>query len=185
MAEPTELTPTYRFRPRLDLWDAVDFYLYFFAIAQVIGFWLISVAWREIASARPTPWVWLLLPIGALQALFGIYRLILHVWQRFAEGYELTATELVIDHGYTKVRIPFGEIHGVNPCKICRMTAVLKPGVKVKYSDPQTRFGSVDLAPVSLELFLSELSARCPHLHREGPRLLPPDAASMSPPACA
>src|SRR5947207_3305549 len=99
MAEPTESTPTCRFRPRHDLWDAVDFYLYFFVIAQVAGFWLISMALREIGSARPTAWVWFMVPVGVLQSLFGIVKLVLHVWQRFAEGYELTATELVIDHG--------------------------------------------------------------------------------------
>ncbi|MBI3866580.1 MAG: hypothetical protein HY290_32260 [Planctomycetia bacterium] len=185
MAEPIESTPTCRFRPRHDLWDAVDFYLYFFALAQFAGYWLIWMACREMESPQPTPWVWLLLPAGVLQSLYGIVRLVLHVWQRFAEGYELTATELVIDHGYMKVRVPFGEIYGANPCKICRMTATLKQGVRVKYSNPQTRWGSVDLAPSSLDLFLSELSARCPHLRREGPRLLPPEAASVNPPVCA
>src|SRR5262245_3503745 len=119
MAEPTESTPTCRFRPRLDLWDAVAFYLYVFALAQFAGYWLIWMSWRELESAQPTHWVWFLLPVGVLQSLYGIVRLVLHVWQRFAEGYELTATELVIDHGYMKVRIPFGEIYGVNPCKIC------------------------------------------------------------------
>jgi hypothetical protein len=177
MAEPIDSTPTCRFRPRHDLWDAIDFYLYFFVIAQFVGFWLIGMAMREIQGARPSPWVWFMVPVGILQSLYGIFKLVLHVWERFAEGYELNSTELVIDHGYAKVRIPFSEIYGANPCKICRMTAALKPGVRVKYSNPQTRFGSVDLAPVSLDLFLSELGARCPHLRREGPRLLPPDAA--------
>jgi hypothetical protein len=177
MAELIEPTPTCRFRPRHDLWDVVDFYLYFFVTAQIVGFWMIGLAWRELATPSPSPLIWFMVPYGILQSLFGIVKLVLHVWQRSAEGYELTATELVIDHGYAKVRIPFSEIYGANPCKICRMTAALKPGVRVKYSNPQTRFGNVDLAPVGLDLFLSELAARCPHLRREGPRLLPLDAA--------
>lgn len=180
MAEPSQSPLAYGFRPRHDLWDAVDFYLYFFALAQFVGLWVTWMAWRQIGTAQTGPSVWLMLPLGLLQSVLATWKLVLHVWKRFAESYELAATELVIDHGYTQMRIPFSKIYGAHPIKICRMTTALKPALRVKFSSPQTRFGSVDLAPVNLELFFSELSVRCPHLRREGPRLFPPEPASMN-----
>lgn len=165
--------PTIRFRPRHDLWDAVDFYLLFLIGAQTGGLFLIAQGWGLLQTAALEFRPWFLLVVGFAQFVLGTATLVMRVWQRFAESYELAPTGFVVDYGYRVLRVPYADISGVHPNKICRMTAALKPALRVKFFRPVGGTRGLDVAVTNPDMFLDELAARCPHLQREGPRLAP------------
>jgi hypothetical protein len=173
MNEPTNLLPHCRFRTRHNLWDTSNFVIGFFGMAPIAGIVSIFMSTRLLARPQAGLSEWFGLVCGICCTLLGFCQLVLLVWRHQAEAYELTDNELLVNLGFSKVRIPLVEIYGTNPCQILQLTFKPKPGVRVKYSNPHTRWGSIEIAPANLEHFLEELSARCPHLRREGPRLLP------------
>ncbi|MGQ0633951.1 MAG: hypothetical protein ACT4QC_05040 [Planctomycetaceae bacterium] len=171
---------TIRFRPRRDLWDAVDFYLWFFFGTQAVGLLCIISALSEMTTKSVSSGALISLTMGIVYFGAGIAILYRHIRQRFALAYELTPSELVIHHGYKQVRVPYAEISGAHPNKICRMTTALKRATRVTFRRPYGGERGIDVAVVNDEGFLEGLAARCPHLRREGPRLVDAGARARS-----
>jgi hypothetical protein len=191
--------PTLSFPVRRDRWDTVDFYLPLFIGIQAGGLVQIAIGIESFQRSPQWWWFgWFLIAWGLFDFVLGTFSTVLRIWRRYAERYELTDSEFVLHCGYSRQRIPFREISGVHPIKICRTTSALKPAVRIKcrkqppapesahqgavfeYDVPGFRRRipiqqalSMDVSPVSLEAFLDELESRCPNLEREGPRFHP------------
>ncbi|MFN0054589.1 MAG: PH domain-containing protein [Planctomycetales bacterium] len=169
-----------KFQLHRDRWDTVDFYLVLWGAGLLGGLYYLGIGSAQLSRDLRSGWGWFFFVDGLVGFLFGLYHSVLHVWRRFAESYELTETELIIEYGYARLRIPLTAIRGVLPVKICRTTTALKPGLKLRYSESKTRLQTVDISPSHQDVFLDELVARCPTLKRAGVRLVEEAASALA-----
>ncbi|MSR57832.1 MAG: hypothetical protein EXS05_09175 [Planctomycetaceae bacterium] len=186
---------TLHFPVRRDGWDTVDFYLPLFIGSQAGGLFFIVLGISLLHETTPKLVGWVYILMGTIHFVLGTIGSVFRTWRRFAEQYELTESQFVLQCGYCRQRARYREISGVHPIKICRSTTALKPAVRIKFrkpiappggeyaggtiefdifgykrSQPLLQAWSLDVSPVNLEGFLEELATRCPHLQREGPR---------------
>ena len=183
MSEPVQPMPTSLFRPQSNrLFRVPLIWLYFFA--PTIGWYHVFTAVHKLRSEQATQYDWMQLISGLLFFATAVVFVVGFFWRRFEGEYELSASELVIDLFYKKQRIQFAEINGVRRGTKSD-TMLPKSTLRISYSNSQTRRGFAEVAPRDLELFLSELSTRCPHLIREGNQLLPAESTPTISAVCA
>lgn len=172
MTAPRDTTETVSFRVRRDLWDTLNFYLFFLFGLQAVGVYYVILALQAFHAVKDRHAAWNLLLLGFGLFLWGTVIVVQRIWKRFAEAYRLGPEALQVDYGYRKFSIPYPEISGVYPIKICRLAVGLKPATRVTVRKPILYLGrTIDIAVIDPERFLDELAARCPHLLREGPRM--------------
>lgn len=113
-------------------------------------------------------------PIQALGSLAPLLTLALGLWLLRTTDYEIAGDGLRVRCGLLRFRVPFAAIESVIP----KRGVDVQMGWSLALSLDRLlvrRCGGLPLAisPEPRELFLAELAARCPHLVREGDRLVP------------
>ncbi len=142
--------------------------------ASKVDTWLAVVLWGSLALMVATAVIlWWFAPgwqrwTGMLSLAFvvGLCALVL-----FPLYYSLEKDLLLVRSGVLRTRIPYSEITKVEPSG----NPLSSPALSLDrlHVHAEGRFG-VLISPLERERFLTELLARCPHLRREGDRLVRP-----------
>lgn len=162
-----ETVPTLHFPVRRDGWDAVEYFLW---LGFLIPAAALSLLW-DIHDSVNGESSWFPSGVSIMWTLVFAYGAGVTVWKLLAEQYVMTADALIFEYGYRRICVPYEEIAGLHPMKVCRATTALKPAHRINFRTPIGLDRAADAYPRDDAKFLDELAARCPQLEREGERM--------------
>lgn len=103
--------------------------------------------------------------LGSLVVLVVVYGGLI-----FPLYYEFEETGLLIRSGWLRSRISYASIHAVSPSSSMLSSPALSLD-RLHIEFQGSSFGAL-ISPKEKEEFLQALAQRCPHLHREGSKLI-------------
>ena len=158
MSGPAAGVPTLRFASKRDAW--ITALLGLVALASAASLIPVLRAARENA-------------VFALAAFSPLVTFALVLWLMRSIAYEIGADALRVHCGPLRFAVPFAEIEAVTPKRGLSPEMGWSLALSLDRLMVRRR-GRLALAisPEPREIFLAELAARCPHLARDGDRLV-------------
>lgn len=139
-----------------------------------------TIAVSDFRKGESTILEWVVVLIGIVYFPISLALCASWIWSRYAEEYVLTGAEFVIEHGWMRTRVPWTVVSELKPDKSPRHAAI-EPAYRILVATPINGNNVVEVSPTNVGRFLNEVTARCPHLVRDGDRLVskPPGAPGV------